>query len=155
MPPHTGQPYSDHPGFSWRELSFSLQLCFLAHFHSSSVTALISLQTVLVWAAVENPGYHLPREFNSFSVCVPVSLSLSHTCAREHTHTHPCSANLASYLTQNWWNVTEIRMCIVNGILYWNRKHWMGNVDHRHGQFGFRVLVGPLECVTQTTNMDK
>lgn len=103
------KPYSDHPGFSWRELSFSLQLCFLAHFNSSTVTTLVSFQTELVWAAAENPGYHLPREFNSLCVCVslsPLSMSLSHTCT--HRHTHPCSANLASYLTQNWleryWN---------------------------------------------------
>lgn len=156
MPPNTGKPYSDHPGFSWRELSFSLQLCFLVHLNSSTVTALIPFQTILVWAAAENPSYHLPREFNNFSLCVyvPVSLSLSHICMHKHTLTSALPTWPLT-LHRTGWNITEIHMCIVNGILYWNRNHRMGNADHRHGQFGFRVLVGRLECVTQTTNMGK
>lgn len=126
MPPHTSKPYSDHPGFSWRELSFSLQLCFLAHFNSSTVTALISLQTVLLWAAAENPGYLL-------CICVPVSLSRAHT----HTHTHSCSANLASYLTQNWLK------------RYWN--------THMYSERYSLLKKKPLnrKCGPQTTNKGK
>lgn len=81
-------PTQARPALSTRETSFSLELCFLAHSYSDTVTTFISFQTVLVQTAVPLLIYHLPGEFKGFSV----------------THTPPSAL-------PSWASYPDIRHC--------------------------------------------